>query len=251
MIIKKVDIFSVFLRSFFIQAAWNFQSMISIGLCYTLLPIGRRLFDDQESYKNFILRHLSFFNAHPYFASFALGAIINLENKETKQISRDYQQLDKFKNAVTGPLGAVGDQVFWATIKPASLLVCVAGFLLIYDQYMRLVFIPLFLILYNVPHFYIRYRGIIRGYKKGINIYRTLRPENFTVYFKIFRAIGGLALGTILGIILLNKTMQGAIEIPIFILSGLIAFILRTQRRMTYLPIFIPIILSIIFGMII
>ncbi len=32
----------IFFRSFFIQAVWNYQSMISIGFCFALAPVAKK-----------------------------------------------------------------------------------------------------------------------------------------------------------------------------------------------------------------
>ena len=118
-----VKFYNIFIRSFFIQAAWNFKSLLSIGWTFSLLPIAKKLIKDEQQYMSFLNRHLSFFNAHPYIASYALGAIARLEEECAKSEDKKYEQIEKFKNAIIGPLGAIGDQLFWAVIKPASIIV--------------------------------------------------------------------------------------------------------------------------------
>jgi PTS system mannose-specific IID component len=59
--IKKRDFFIVFLNSFFVQAVWNFKGLVSIGICFALIPIGKRLYPDKNEYAAFLKRHLSFF----------------------------------------------------------------------------------------------------------------------------------------------------------------------------------------------
>ena len=83
-IIRKRDLVSIFLRSFFIQAVWNFKSLLAPGFCYTLIPAAKRLTNSENESCAFLKKHLCFFNAHPYFASYAVGAIIRLE-KDLKE----------------------------------------------------------------------------------------------------------------------------------------------------------------------
>jgi len=249
--LNTINFISVFIRSFFIQAVWNFKSMISIGLCYAIIPIGKKLYPDKEEYRAFLVRHLSFFNAHPYFVSYALGSIAHLEENESKEDIKSYENLEKFKNAIIGPLGAIGDKIFWATIKPASIIFGFVALVIIPNLYLKLIFIPVFLILYNIPHFYIRYAGIVNGYKEGTGVYKILRNENFTFLKILYMAIGAFALGVFLGFILFSSVQKNMIEIPIFLMSGTIAFFLRSQKRMTYLPVLIPMVVAIVLGLLI
>ena len=40
--------FKVFLRSFFLQALWNFQSMQALGFLYVLKPFLEKLYSKEE-----------------------------------------------------------------------------------------------------------------------------------------------------------------------------------------------------------
>ncbi len=62
---------------------------------------------------SFLKRHLGFFNAHPFFASYALGAISRLEEDNPG----NHELVDRFKNALIGPLGAIGDQTILGNDK--------------------------------------------------------------------------------------------------------------------------------------
>ena len=97
--------------------------------------------------------------------SYALGATIRLE-EEIEKGNSSIEQLVKFKEALIGPLGALGDQIFWVNVKPATFTLGVLGFFFIENINLRLTFLCLLAILYNVPHLYIRIVGIVRGTKK-------------------------------------------------------------------------------------
>ena len=77
--------FNVLVRSFFIQSGWNYKSLLSLGFCFSILPVAKFLYkNDQSKIADFVKRHLSFINGHPFFMSYALGATIRLE-EEIKQ----------------------------------------------------------------------------------------------------------------------------------------------------------------------
>ena len=242
---------TIFWRSFFIQAVWNFKSMLSIGWTFSLSPIARKLYRNKKLYQDFLNRHLSFFNAHPYFASYALGAIVRLEEDSVSEKSYNYDQIEKFKNAIIGPLGAIGDQLFWAHIKPASIMVGFMGVLIFPDLFQKLIFLCIFLILYNIPHIYMRYSGIVRGYNEGLSIYRKLRIENFSKWKKVYSIFGALAFSIVIAYLIDQCVEHDLVEVPMFAMSFGVAYFLRSRKRMTYLPVFIPLLIAIILGILI
>ncbi len=187
--IKKItrwDFFKVFFASFFVQAAWNFRSLISIGFSTCLFPILNKLYPQNEDKQKFFKRHLRFFNAHPYFASYALGVSIKLEEMVARGESPNPEVLSKIKDLLISPLGAVGDRLFWATIKPTSLIFGMVGVFLAPSIPLKFTALVLTFLLYNIPHLYFRYNGIIEGYKYGIDIYKYLGQHRFEKLRKIY-----------------------------------------------------------------
>jgi mannose/fructose/N-acetylgalactosamine-specific phosphotransferase system component IID len=243
--------FLIFIRSFFIQAVWNFKSMLSVGWTFSMLPIANKIYNDSKEFQNFLYRHLSFFNAHPYLASYALGAIAKLEEDAAILKNKDYEQIEKFKNAIIGPLGAIGDQLFWAIIKPASIIVGFLGLLIFPDIFQKLIFLCIFLILYNIPHIYIRYFGIVQGYNEGLSIYRKLRIESFSSWRKVYSIVGAFAFSIVVAYLINQSIERDLIELPMFGMSFGVAYFLRSRKRMTYLPVFIPLLIAIILGILI
>ena len=111
--IRKRDLINVFFRSFYIQAAWNYERMLGLGFCYCLIPIAKRLFKEDQKRINFLKRHVGFFNSHPYMACYALGSIANIEQQAVIKKWEDRKPIDTFKTRIMGPLGAIGDTLFW------------------------------------------------------------------------------------------------------------------------------------------
>jgi PTS system mannose-specific IID component len=184
--ITRWDLFKVFLSSFFLQAVWNFRGLLSIGFSTCLFPIIKKLYSDTNDKKQFFRRHLLFFNAHPYFASFALGVSIRLEEMSAKGEPHIPEVLKQLKDLLISPLGAVGDRLFWATIKPACLTLGVIGILLAPNLIAELIVLLLVFIIYNIPHFYFRYQGILEGYKYGREIYKYVSQQRFETLRKIY-----------------------------------------------------------------
>jgi mannose/fructose/N-acetylgalactosamine-specific phosphotransferase system component IID len=184
--ITRWDLFKVFLASFFMQAVWNFRSLISIGFAICFFPVIGKLCDSPEAKKEFFQRHLKFFNAHPYFASFALGIFIRLEELRAEGETHIPETIDRLRDLLISPLGAVGDRLFWATIKPASLILGMVGILIAPTIATRLIALAVCFLIYNIPHLYYRYEGIIEGYMHPYDIYNFISQQRFEVLRKVF-----------------------------------------------------------------
>lgn len=240
----------IFIRSFFVQSGWNYKSLLSIGFCFAIVPVAKKLYkDDIKMYNQFVKRHLGFFNAHPYFTGYALGAVTRLE-EEIAQNNGDEAQLEKFKNALIGPLGALGDQLFWATIKPATFTLGVLGFLLVENIFTRLTFLLLLGILYNVPHLYIRIFGMQRGYKEGFLICKYLKTDNFKYIKTAYSVVGIIAIGLVAGYIGATRVGEDFYALFVFVSSIVVSIFYKSKKAKTYVAMLLPLVIAIIVGII-
>jgi len=184
--ISRWDLLKVFFLSFFMQSVWNFRSLISIGFSICLFPVLNKVCPTMEAKRDFFRRHLKFFNAHPYFASFALGVSIRLEELAAEGESEAAHILDQIKDLLISPLGAVGDRLFWATIKPASLIFGMVSVLVTPGILGKVAVLIITFFIYNLPHFYYRYHGILEGYKYGLEVYKYVSQERFEKIRQIY-----------------------------------------------------------------
>jgi PTS system mannose-specific IID component len=156
-----------FLRSFLIQGSWNYHTMLGTGFAWALLPGLRWLYrDDPEAFEAAAARHVEHFNAHPYLAGVALGAVLTLEGE-----GKSPETVSRFKTAVRGPLGSLGDQLVWAGLLPLSALV---GLVLYWLGFSPLVVVGTFLVLYNAGHLTLRWWGLRTGLRAGKDVAREL-----------------------------------------------------------------------------
>lgn len=160
-------IVSSFARSFLIQGSWNYHTMIGSGFAFAMLPGLRRLFAGQpDALDESVQRHLEHFNAHPYLANLALGAALRLESD-----GADPETVRRFKAAVGGPLGGIGDSLVWATWLPG---VSVAALSLFWFGSPPWLVVAFFLIVYNVGHIALRAWGFRTGLTEGREVARSL-----------------------------------------------------------------------------
>jgi mannose/fructose/N-acetylgalactosamine-specific phosphotransferase system component IID len=247
---QKVNIFKIFLHSLFIQTVWNYKSMVSVGFTFSLWARCKHILTDKNEKIAFLKRHLSFFNTHPYMATYAIGAIIRLEEEYKKTGNPDINSIDKLKNALIGPLGAIGDQVFWQSMKPGISLLGLLGLMLTDHLWSRLFILVLMLLIYNIPHFVIRYRGLKIGYEQGFSVYKYVKIEKFKYIISSFKIVGAVSLGFLLPVLLI-KNKSGELEnIIFFFLVFVLTYFIRKNTSNIYYALLIPLILSLIVGFI-
>jgi len=153
----------VLLRSFLLQASWNFERLQSLGVLYTIAP-ALRFFYRGEELVAAGKRHLEYFNTHPFLASPVLGAILDLEQKQSRGEARQVGVQD-FKRMVMAPYAAIGDAFFWGATRPLA-----AGVALFFAFKGSLWAPVVYLTLFNLPHLWFRVVGLLRGYSLGLRI---------------------------------------------------------------------------------
>lgn len=114
---------AMFVRSFLIQGSWNYRTMIGAGFAFSLIPALREIFgDDPDELDAAVERHSGIFNSHPYLATIAIGAVATLEAERLER-----RGVDRFKDAVRGSLGTLGDRLVWTGWRPLCLLGALAA----------------------------------------------------------------------------------------------------------------------------
>jgi len=171
---------SAFVRSLFLQTAWNFERYLNYGVAFALCPVLRRLYPKEERGEA-LSRHLDYFNTHPYMGSFILGAVIKME-EERAQAPKERQkekeeEINALKVGMMGPLAAMGDNFFWATVRPyCGLLAVTLVMTRVMGTSLETWVVPLlFLASFNVVHLGTRLRGFVMGYQKGDQVVLSMR----------------------------------------------------------------------------
>jgi PTS system mannose-specific IID component len=158
---------SVFWRSFFLQSSWNFERLQNLGFLFLMLPGLRVLYGKVPP--EVLKRYSSYFNTHPSLAPLVAGTTLRLEAR--KQAGEETPvDADDFKKMVMAPYAAMGDALFWGAIRPLasiiSLLLAVQGSL----------WAPVvFLLMYNLPHFFCRGGGMVLGYVQELRAIETIQ----------------------------------------------------------------------------
>jgi PTS system mannose-specific IID component len=218
-------IVSTFMRSFLVQGSWNYHTMIGTGFAFAMLPGLKRIFaDDPDSMDTSLRRHLDHFNAHPYLANVALGAALRLEADGS-----DAQTVRRFKTAVRGPLGSLGDSLIWAAWLPTISLTALAMWWLGLPGW---VVVAVFLTLYNAGHLGLRIWGFRAGLRAGRDVARTLGEAGLAQLGERIKSVASLLVGVLSGIVLASRTGLSEAGFPWVFLAivGFVAGLLVGHR---------------------
>lgn len=152
-------------RSLLLQASFNYERMQAAGWLYSILPGLRRFHKNKKDLSKSMKDHMEFFNTHPFLVTFIMGVILAMEQKK-----EDREAIRGIKVATMGPLGGIGDALFFLTLLPIT--AGIGASLAIEGN----VFGPIiFLIMFNIVHFGVRFGLMKYGYKTGVKAIAKLK----------------------------------------------------------------------------
>lgn len=177
----KINFFKVFLRTFFLQIFWNYRKMQNIGRLLVILPILKNLYKEHpDRIKRAMQRNLDAFNSNPVMASYSLGAIIKQEEKiaktESIKLLGEERELRAISVSTSNAAASIGDRLFWATLKPFSLLLLIITLYTVQVYTFKSLETPIermfaaigavifSLFVYNIPALIVRYKGLKDSY---------------------------------------------------------------------------------------
>lgn len=185
---------AMLLRMLAIQGAWNYETLLGNGIGFSMEPALRLMPEGVHSqrFKEAMARQSKYFNAHPYLASVAVGALARAELD-----GEPPAKIERLRTALAGPLGSVGDRLVWAGWLPfcSLLALTVYGF----GGGPGAVLVT-FLGVFNFGHIALRVWGLRAGWKHGMRVAQALgnpvlrRGPDVIVPFAAFTAGLGVPL---------------------------------------------------------
>ncbi len=143
--------------SLFLQASFNFERMQAAGWLWGILPGLEKIHTNKEDLSTSMDHNLEFFNTHPFLVTFVMGIVLSLEQQKA-----DTETIRAVRVSAMGPLGGIGDAIFWFTLVP------IAAGLTANMAIDGNLFAPiLFLLIFNVVQFAVRWYLMHWSYKLG------------------------------------------------------------------------------------
>lgn len=180
--ISTKDLITLVIRSFSIEASFNYERMMSLGYAYSIEPILKKLFTQPEELKSALQRHLGLFNTTSVASPFILGVSVSQEMSYHHDPTIPVDVINKTKTDLMGPLAGISDGIFWGTLRIISAVVGIT--MAMNGSYWG----PIsFLLLFNIPNLTVRILGLKWGYLYGVDSLETIYPllERIVLFLNI------------------------------------------------------------------
>jgi mannose PTS system EIID component len=215
---RKSDFARAAARTLHIQALLQPERMQGLGFGFALIPILRRLYADPVERGAALRRHLGYFATHPVLAGFVVGAAARLEERRAAGEPISDEEIDGAKRAMASPLAALGDPLFWVTLRPLAGLAGVIALVVLPPPLsgapdLRVLLCPLFLLLtYNAVALPYRLAGVARGYRDGDRPAALLRSLQLSERNAVLERAGAFAFGAFLALAALRPGAGGTVS---------------------------------------
>ncbi len=220
----------VLTRCFAIQAAWNYERMMGTGFGWAIAPALRPLAEGGGEggarYRAAVARQSRFFNAHPYFAALAIGAAARAEHD-----GESPERIARLREALCGPLGSVGDRLFWAGWLPA----CAALGVVLVAAGAGIWAVAVFLALYNIPHVGCRVWALQAGWARGLQVAAALNTPPLRAALAVAGPAAAFCLGLAVPVAFAWQLHGAGTEVWAWAGGGAVAFavVVRLIRRVS------------------
>lgn len=187
-------------RSCFLQASFNYERMQAAGWLYSILPGLEKIHTDKDDLATSMTHNMEFFNIHPFLVTFAMGICMSLEQNKA-----DIPTIRAVRVSLMGPLGGIGDALFWMTLVP--ILAGITSQMAIAGNIAGPI---VFLLIFNIIQFAIRFGLMNWSYKMGTQAIDALM-DNMKAFTRAASILGVFVVGC------LTVTMGGtqiALTIP-------------------------------------
>ncbi|MBI4365064.1 MAG: PTS system mannose/fructose/sorbose family transporter subunit IID [Candidatus Latescibacteria bacterium] len=214
--LRGADLAKVTSRSLYLQALFTSERQQGPGFAFALLPVIRRLYPGSEDRGRALGRHLGFFGTHPVLAGYVLGVAARLEERRAQGGPVDEDGIERAKRSLASPLAALGDPLFWVTLRPLAGLVGILGmaFLPPADPSgpdPRVLVCPLLALLtYNAVALPFRVAGVPRGYALADDPVTLLRSLKLAGWKQVLDRVGAFGYGTLAALVL--AAMSGSVD---------------------------------------
>ncbi|MBI4054996.1 MAG: PTS system mannose/fructose/sorbose family transporter subunit IID [Elusimicrobia bacterium] len=210
----------IFLRSFFIQALWNFERLQNLGFLFAMEPALKACHPEGEKGCKAYQGHLEYFNTQPYMVNWILGVAVAMEEENPQKVS-------SLKHSLGASLAALGDAFFWGSWRPLCAL-CIMVFwgVLGLLQTPQALWLGLFLglVLYNAPLLLMRWQAFERALQWKEGLVLELKRQQWPRRTRWVRNLGFLVGICVCGLALAQHPEPFTVFRNLFALACFLAF---------------------------
>lgn len=263
------NIFSIYIRTFFLQAYWNFARLQSIGMLYIMGPVLNRLYGKRpEMYLRAKSRNMETFNSQPCMSTYSIGAMIKQEEKiatvrTAEALLKEEREWRIIRASTANTAASIGDRLFWATLQPLSLVFCFVILFIGQVDILReeivseqsiiaaVLAIAGALLMYNIPALLIRLKGLKESYNGTEDNFYGLINLNWNKTMSFLKLLGQIFVVFVISFGVYVRFRGSAVDADFIArISLLAAFLVLSifMRKMNIPYIFLYLIATLVFG---
>lgn len=174
--------------SCFLQASFNYERMQAAGWLWGMLPGLQKIHTNKEDLKASMAHNLDFLNTHPFLVTFVMGIVLSLEQNKV-----DTQTIRSVRISAAGPLGGIGDALFWLTLVPIT--AGITANMALNDK--SILGAILFLVIFNAVQFAVRYFLMHWSYNLGTKAV-TMLTSNAKEFTRAASILGIFTVGALI-----------------------------------------------------
>ncbi|MEQ9889138.1 PTS system mannose/fructose/sorbose family transporter subunit IID [Pectobacterium zantedeschiae] len=152
----------LFFRQFQLLGSMNFTRMEGLSYGWALAPMLKKIYPDPHRYLDALKRNSQFFNTNQHLAPFIMGLTLSMEKENANNPDFDKSSINGIKVALMGPFAGVGDSFFYGVLR-----IIATGIAIGLASQGNPLGPLLFLLVYNIPSYLVRYYGGVMGYRLG------------------------------------------------------------------------------------
>lgn len=207
--LTKKDLRQIYGRYIHLNGMNDYPGQMHAGFTYALIPALKKIYaDDKQKRLDAYNRHMSeYFNVTPYVCGLPLGVVLAMEEQNAQDKDFDTSSITGIKTALMGPLSAIGDTVFHATLRVIATAVVISM-----ASQGNVLGPILFFLIFNIPQLIVRWWTLRSGYDMGTKLLE--QAESSGIMEKISYAASVIGLAAIGAMTAFNVSLSTALTIP-------------------------------------
>lgn len=186
-LLGKRELNQVFFKSFGLEGPFIYSRLQAIGWCRSMLPVIEKLYTTEEDRCAAVNRHLEFFNSNPEFSTAIMGISASMEEQNSVDPNFDTASINSVKAGLMGPMAGIGDSFWWGIVKTVA-----SGIGCQFAMQGSILGPILFLLVFNIPHWVIRYILTFKGYELGGRVLESMVENNIIEKISLCAGILGM-----------------------------------------------------------
>jgi PTS system mannose-specific IID component len=219
------DLARVAARTPLLQATWNYERQQGLGWAWCFAPVLERLYPDAALRRARLAEHTAYFNTQPTLASLALGAVAHLEEQRAAGLATDDDLIPRVKVMLGSVLAALGDRLFWFTLRP--FVACLGVLLALGGPWVG---VAAMLVSYNLVHLTLRLRGVAWGYRLGTEVMTGALRGRLEGAVRLLATLGAALVGVLVAAFLVPEGTPQRLPFQATLAGGLALGLITAQH---------------------